>query len=92
MTTLSSKEHMKDSLHLLDTIKHVSINTNVYHAILEKIDTTKPLISMQWLRSAAAIFICLIGIEGYLLSSETNQEMNDFSDLITMTNNTLYHE
>jgi hypothetical protein len=77
MTTLSSKEHMKDPLHLLDTIKHVSINTNVYHAILEKIDTTKPLISMQWLRSAAAIFICLIGIEGYL---------------ITMTNNTLYHE
>tara|TARA_B100000795_G_scaffold248036_1_gene214645 strand:- start:12667 stop:12945 length:279 start_codon:yes stop_codon:yes gene_type:complete len=92
MTKKSSKQDMRDPLHLLQSIEQASINTNVYDAILEKIDAKKPLISIQWLRSAAAIFICLVGIEGYLLSSETNQETNDFSDLIVMTNNTLYNE
>ena len=92
MTKQSSKEYMKDPFDLLQTITPATIDAKVYDTIVEKIALTKPIISTQRLHRAAAIFICLVGIEGYVIFSETSGVTNDFSDLITQTNNTLYYE
>ena len=72
MTKQSSKEYMKDPFYLLQTITPASIDAKVYDTIVEKIALTKPIISTQRLHRAAAIFICLVGIEGYVIFSETS--------------------
>ena len=83
---------MTDPLYLLQTIKPVAIDHKVYQTIVEKIAISKPIVPLQWLHTAAAILICFISIEGYLLASESSQGTNDFSELITQTDNTLYYE
>jgi hypothetical protein len=93
MKNESSKVTMNESLELLKTIKRVDVPEHLYDAILSKIDQRKqPIVSMKWVRAAAAILLCLVSIEVYLFTKTVNKQNNSLELLVELPNNMLYHE
>ena len=93
MTNESSKVTMKESLELLKNIKRVDVPEHLYDTILSKIEHRKqPIVSMKWVRAAAAILLCLVSIEVYLFTKTVNKQNNSLELLVELPNNMLYHE
>jgi hypothetical protein len=92
MKNYKSNEDMEQVFQKLASIKKVEPETNLYDSINNRIQG-RDVISLTWLRAAAAIFIILFTSEMILLKSDsTNSSSAELSELVPPTNNLLYHE
>jgi hypothetical protein len=92
MKNFTSKEDMEQVFQKLASIKKVEPETDLYFAINSRIQN-RDVISLTWLKSAAAIFIILFTSEMMLVKSDySNTSSAELSELVPTTNNLLYNE
>lgn len=93
MKNLSSKEIMEQELALLASIKTVDAPSYLYDAIELRYKKLKDSsISLIWVKSIAALFLCLFTLELYLYSQHSQSKKEDYQSLVNMPNNMIYHE
>lgn len=82
---------MDKSIELLKSIQKVNLPEGLYEKIEQKIKQDKGnVISMTWLKAAAAVFVLLFSTEVYLLSDKQNSD--DLAEIFPTVTNTLYDE
>jgi hypothetical protein len=92
MKNYTSKEDMEQAFQKLASIKKVEPETDLYFAINSRIQN-RDVISLTWLKAAAAIFIILFTSEMMLVKSDySNSSSADLKELVPPTNNLLYNE
>ncbi|MCT4560528.1 MAG: hypothetical protein N4A41_04045 [Crocinitomicaceae bacterium] len=80
-------------LEILNKIKPVSPPSDLYDRIQLKIGKFEvATVPMSWVRAVAAIFICLIAIEGWQLFQTMQDDSTGIQFLIPSVSNDLYHE
>lgn len=81
-----------DPLKALEHIKKVEVRASLYDDITTLVNSTK-VISMAKLRAAAAVLLCLISIEVYVLSQSSETDTTEYSEtLVPLTFNSIYYE
>lgn len=94
MKSNSSIEQMEKQLQLLKDINRVSPSADLLAKIENRIaQPKKQIIPLFWARTAAALLICLMVTEVYVVIE--NQQINtssDISEVLPQTNNLLYYE
>ena len=92
MNKTSSNKQMENQLNQLGTLKRLEPNENLFDSINSKIrNYKKETISWAWLRTAAAITICIFSIEFFTIKSESSSS-NSIESLVPISNNTLYND
>jgi hypothetical protein len=92
MKNYTSKEDMEQVFQKLASIKKVEPETDLYFSISNRIQS-RDVISLTWLKAAAAIFIILFTSEIMLVKSDySNTSSAELKELVPSTNNLLYNE
>tara|TARA_B100000508_G_C11451880_1_gene274552 strand:+ start:983 stop:1267 length:285 start_codon:yes stop_codon:yes gene_type:complete len=74
-------------------LKRQQLPSGSYQKILARINQPKSeQTPIRWIRTAAAIFLCLIGLELYLAHGAPEENNAEIVDLIPENNNHLYDE
>ncbi|MGE0560754.1 MAG: hypothetical protein AB7O47_02975 [Flavobacteriales bacterium] len=93
MKKKSSNNTMKPTLEILNHINRVDVPEQLYDNILAKINSKKnSTIKLSYVNTAAAILLCLFSIEIYLFTKNVTTTTNTVETLVSLPNNTLYHE
>lgn len=80
-------------LDILNKIKPVNPPSDLYDRIQLKIGQREiATVPMYWVRTVAAIFICVLALEGFQVIRSKKKKMNDIEMLVPLTSNELYHE
>jgi hypothetical protein len=92
MKNYTSKEDMEQVFQKLASIKKVEPEIDLYFSINNRLQS-RDVISLTWLKAAAAIFIILFTSEMMLVKSDySNSSSADLKELVPPTNNLLYNE
>jgi hypothetical protein len=92
MKNYTSKEDMEQAFQKLASIKKVEPETDLYFSISNRIQS-RDIISLTWLKAAAAILLILFTSEIMLVKSDYSDTSSaELSELIPSTNNLLYNE
>jgi hypothetical protein len=93
MKNFTSKEDMEQVFQKLASIKKVEPETDLYFAINNRLQN-RDVISLTWLKAAAAIFIILFTSEIFLVKNDySNSSSAELKEqLVPPTNNLLYNE
>jgi hypothetical protein len=92
MKNYTSKEDMEQVFQKLASIKKVEPETDLYFSISNRIQS-RDVISLSWLRAAAAILLILFTSEIMFVKSDyMNLSSADLKELVPTTNNLLYNE
>jgi hypothetical protein len=84
---------MEQELEVLTSIKKAEAPEHLYHLIELRYKKQKDsTISLIWVKSVAAIFLCLFTLELYLYSQNINNREDDYQSLVNIPNNMMYHE
>jgi hypothetical protein len=88
---------VENRLDIVSKIQKVSAPEGMYETIMTKIeDKKKNVISLTWIRSAAAAIFVLVAVETYLLSSNSltlkNENTATVESIIHNSNNILYND
>ncbi len=94
MKNMSSNTSMEKHFILLSRVKKVAVNEMLYEQLLEKINEQKiNIVSLLWVRYAAAVLIVLLSTDIYLISQKNAKKNADnISVVVPVQNNMLYHE
>ena len=77
----------------LNQIKRVDAPEHLYEGVLNKINQRQQnLVPMQWVRVAAAVFICFVSVEAYLLINAAIHQPNGIETIVSLPNNMLYND
>lgn len=80
-------------LDILSKIKPVNPPSDLYDRIQLKIGNFEvATVPMSWVRTVAAIFICLIALEGYQIIQAKKTQKSELNQLVPSTSNELYYE
>lgn len=90
----TSKEQMEKELHHLGSIKRVSPNADLFSKIEKRIEARqKPTIPLFWARTAAAVLICLLCTEIFVvINTQQKHSQTDISEVLPVSNNLLYYD
>jgi hypothetical protein len=92
MKNFTSKEDMEQIFQKLASIKKVELETDLYFAISNRIQS-RDVISLTWLKIAASVLIVLFSSEILLFKSDFDKtSSNELKNLVPQTNNLLYNE
>jgi hypothetical protein len=92
MKNYTSKEDMEQVFQKLASIRKVEPDTDLYASISNRIQS-RDVISLTWLKAAAAIFILLFISEMFLVKNDySNSSIAELKELVPPTNNLLYNE
>lgn len=85
---------MEKIFKILKSTKRVEAPDYLYDNILKKVEQRKnSTISIVWVRTAAAVLVCMISVEVYLVrDSLMEQEKNALKSVLPTNNNVLYNE
>ena len=84
---------MEEQLELLSNIKQVEAPDDLFEKITLKYQQQKEsTVSLLWVRSIAAIFLCVFSLEIYLFSQSMHQKKEQYQSLVQIPDNTMYHE
>lgn len=85
---------MEKIFEILKSTKKVDAPDYLYDNILKKVEQRKnSTISIVWVRAAAAVLVCMISAEVYLVrDSLMEQEKNALKSVLPTNNNILYNE
>ncbi len=94
MKHLSSKKTMNEKdLDMLSGLSKTEVPAYLYDNIWERYQNQiNNKISWLWVQSAAAIFLCIFGIETYLCNKALEPKKENYQALVPMPNNMMYHE
>jgi len=91
MKNNSSKELMEKEFNILNEIKKVEPSPDLLNKIQARIVEKQNVIPIFWIRTAAAIFLCFLSFETYLILKQAGNE-EELSLLIPESYNNLYNE
>jgi hypothetical protein len=92
MKNYTSKEDMEQVFQKLASIKKVEPEIDLYFSINNRLQS-RDVISLTWLKAAAAIFIILFTSEIFLVKNDySNSSSAELKELVPTTNNLLYNE
>jgi hypothetical protein len=93
MKIFTSKEDMEQIFQNLASIKKVEPEKDLYFSIINRIERQNNMISLTWIRAAAAVFIILFSSEILLFKKNFDKSSStELKELVPQTNNLLYHE
>jgi quinol-cytochrome oxidoreductase complex cytochrome b subunit len=89
-----SSNDIDQNIKQLENIQKVAAPEDLYQKIREKIDNNK-MISWQWVKLAAAVFVGCLFLDGYVILSldyNTDGIVSESTSLIPLETNQLYYE
>lgn len=84
---------MKTKIDLLNQIQVVEAPDSLFEQIQQRMNhMQRNTISMFWVGSAAAVFCCLFGMQIHWMTQQNSSTTQSVENLVTLPNNSLYHE
>ncbi|MFK7757371.1 MAG: hypothetical protein AB8B53_10615 [Flavobacteriales bacterium] len=92
MNDLTSNSSEMNRLNALKHIKRVEVRESLYADISAAVHSAR-IIPLAKLRAAAAVLLCLISLEVYVVSQTKVKTASDSVEtLVPITQNSIYHE
>jgi hypothetical protein len=92
MKNYSSNKDMEQIFQKLASIQKVEPDSDLFYSISKRI-RRRDVISLSWLKIAAAVLLILFSFEFLLLKKDFEKSAsNELKELVPQTNNLIYHE